>query len=117
MGPSVSEVGASSSFVSVAEHEKVRLLLNKIVHQEVKAVLDDVVSKVHRRITGAITRPVTNDIPLMRVTRPVMCYRRITGPVMRVTRPVTRPVMRVTRPVTNGACNFTLTEYHWLQAW
>ena len=46
VGPSVSEVGTSSSFVSVAEHEKVRLLLNKIVYQEVKAVLDDVVSKV-----------------------------------------------------------------------
>ena len=35
---------------------------------------------LHWRITGAVTRPVTNDIPLMRVTKPVMCYRRITGP-------------------------------------
>ena len=59
---------------------------------------------VHWRITGVVNRPVTNQRPLMRVTKPVTRYGRITSVSAACNAPVTLYLAKSARRGTDARC-------------
>jgi hypothetical protein len=62
------------------------------------------VPKPHWRITGTVNRPVTNERPLIRVTKPVTRYGRITSVSAACNAPVTLYLAKSARRGTDARC-------------
>ena len=58
----------------------------------------------HWRITGTVNRPVTNERPLIRVTKPVTRYGRITSVSAACNAPVTLYLAKSARRGTDARC-------------